>query len=219
MARRYNGRLRTSRNRSCKLFCVSYCSTYAKLGEAWFRQQIANEFKKWKKDKTAVSEFDPKEVFEKPWESRTWWKKERMALAVLQIAAANAQRVLFFGEADIVALSGENILAFVSICREIWESWGLTQAESTSSAKDAGFPPFDKLRQDAGIRKASGFWREKPMPNLGSPFGATIGTDFVDVAVVFYWIFILWSIFRLIHLAACLWIMQKSKMLLRSYEG
>ncbi len=133
----------------------------AKLGEVWFRQQIANEIKRGKKKQPETPPFDPNEVFERPWESRTWWKKERKALAVLQIAASNQQRVYFFGEADIVALSGENILAFVSICREIWESWGLAQAETDPSVKDAEFPPFDYLRQDAGIRKASKLWREK----------------------------------------------------------
>jgi len=143
----------------------------AKLGEAWFRQKIAADLKVQKKTKLTVTKFDPNEVFQRPWESRAWWKKERVALAVLQIAAANAQRVLFFGEADIVALSGENILAFVSICREIWESWGLANADEISTAKDAAFPPFDMLRQDAGIRKASGSWREKI---AASPQGNTL---------------------------------------------
>ncbi len=144
----------------------------AKLGEVWFRQQVAKEVKSGKKKPTPDDiPFDPKEVFRKPWESRTWWKKERVALAVLQIAAANAQRVCFFGATDIIALSGENILAFVSICREIWESWGRAQAESSLSTKEERFPPFDELRQDSGIREASRLWREKI---AASPQGNTL---------------------------------------------
>jgi hypothetical protein len=140
----------------------------AKLGEVWFRQQFTKQTKSVNTDEVP---FDPDEVFDRPWESRQWWKKERMALAVLQIAAANAQRVCFFGESDIIALSGENILAFVSICREIWESWGRTQAESGLSAKDEPIPPFDERRQEAGIREASAEWHKKI---AASPQGNTL---------------------------------------------
>ena len=59
-------------------------------------------------------------------------------------------------------VSGENILAFVSICREIWESWGRTQANSSLAGEVEGFAPFDRLRRtsesvkqvDSGVKKS-----------------------------------------------------------------
>lgn len=140
----------------------------AKLGEVWFRQQFTKQSKNSNASETT---FDSNDVFARPWESRQWWKKERLALAVLQIAASNAQRVRFFGKSDIVALSGENILAFVSICREIWESWGRTQAEPGQSTKDESFHPFHERRQEAGIREASAEWHKKI---AASPQGNTL---------------------------------------------
>ncbi len=125
----------------------------AKLGEAWFRQNAATC-----DDLVALCEL----AAEIPWErnDRKWWKKERTGQAVLQIAAANAQRIPYYGKQDILALAGHNILVFSLICQKIWECW--LQTTDMKSGAETEIPlPFSKLRQDEGIRVASNIWHSK----------------------------------------------------------
>lgn len=128
----------------------------ARLGEAWVRQRLAKN-----------EEINPGEWAtsnEPPWEteSKRWWKKERLALAALQVAAKNSQRLQYFGDADIVLLSGENILVFVSICREIWECDARFSALQ-SDRQHREVRTFSAERQAEGIRDASRSWRDKAM--------------------------------------------------------
>lgn len=108
-----------------------------------------------------------------PWETpaKRWWKKERLLLASLQIAAANAQRLLYFGETDIIQLAGENIVGLICICREIWECDARHRASSYASLAVRGFEPFDRGRQAEGIRDASRIWHDKMK---ASPNGDTL---------------------------------------------
>lgn len=144
----------------------------ARLGEAWVRQQFAHN----EKHPNEIRKVEPSEwesAGEPPWESKpkAWWKKERLPLAALQVAAKNAQRLLYFGDADIVLLSGESILAFVSICREIWECDARYRAMDTEWDDGSEFHAFLKNRQAEGIRDASRSWRD----NISSsPDGNTL---------------------------------------------
>jgi hypothetical protein len=125
----------------------------AKLGEAWFRQNAATS-----DDLVALSEM----ASVRPWEQseRKWWKKERTGQAILQIAAANAQRIPYYGKRDVLALSGHNILVFALICQKIWECW--LQTTDVVSGEVTEIPrPFPNLRQDEGIRVASNIWHSK----------------------------------------------------------
>jgi len=138
----------------------------ARLGEAWVRQCLAKEehldVKTW-------SEPDGP-----PWESKEkqWWKKERLPLAALQVATRNSQRLLYFGDSDLVQISGGNILVFVSICREIWECDMRFRALDVGTTKNATeFEPFDRNRQSEGIRDASRSWRDNIR---SSPDGDTL---------------------------------------------
>lgn len=79
----------------------------AKLGEAWLRQ----------KQLPATLDRDAP-----PWDVKPYWRKERVEVALLQIAGRRRQRAVLSGEEDIIALSGGNILLFLSICQLIWES-------------------------------------------------------------------------------------------------
>ena len=136
----------------------------ARLGEAWVRQRLAKE------EKVNPAEWEAPNV--PPWEeiSKKWWKKERLALAALQVAAKNSQRLLYFGDADIALLSGENILVFVSICREIWECDARYRAlQSEDSLGEC--QSFSTARQAEGIRDASRTWRDK---SQSSPDGDTL---------------------------------------------
>ena len=137
----------------------------AKLGEAWTRQLDARG------ESLDVTDWGPPNAL--PWEvpAKRWWKKERLPLASLQIAAANAQRLLYFGETDIVQLAGENIVAFICICREIWECDARHRAMKTTPQVSRGFEPFNRGRQAEGIRDASRIWHDKMAQ---SPNGNTL---------------------------------------------
>ncbi|MHC4878811.1 MAG: ORC-CDC6 family AAA ATPase [Planctomycetota bacterium] len=138
----------------------------ARLGEAWVRQRLAKD-----------EELDVKTWTEPdgpPWESKAkrWWRKERLPLAALQVATRNSQRLLYYGDMDIVHLSGENILVFVSICREIWECDKRFRALDVGSRQSAPkFEQFDHNRQSEGIRDASRSWRDNIR---SSPDGDTL---------------------------------------------
>jgi len=118
----------------------------AKLGEAWYRQQVARNTGK------------AKQITEKPWdtEARKWWKKERIQQALLQIAAQRRQRMIWSGDADILGLSGNNILIFLSICNFIWAEYLRSEPEIK------GMPHIRSVNlQDAAINEASRHWFKK----------------------------------------------------------
>lgn len=78
----------------------------AKLAEIWLRQKKSREVidrdtNVWGKD---------------------YWKKERRYVALIKIASAKRQRMIYSGEDDIVGLSGNNILSFLTICQHIWDA-------------------------------------------------------------------------------------------------
>ena len=145
----------------------------AKLGEAWVRQQQAAARRKDIKDIATSAQKNPWETIEK-----RWWKKERLPQAILQIASANKQRVPFFGSKDILSMSGENILAFASMCQQIWQCWILTLSDQTDETIQLP-APFEAMRQSEGIREASNIWRQKivtaPKGNTLQRFIDTIG--------------------------------------------
>ncbi len=125
----------------------------AKLGEAWFRQNAASNDDLVELATVATN---------LPWEQaeRKWWRKERTGQAILQIAAANAQRIPYFGKRDVLALAGHNILVFALICQKIWECWLETVDVMSDDGTDVP-RPFSKWRQDEGIRVASNIWHSK----------------------------------------------------------
>lgn len=140
----------------------------ARLGEAWLRQQLGRKRRKASQlDTPSEADIDAALDVESwrengvPWlaAEKRWWRKERLAVAVLQLAASNAQRWPHYGEEDIVLLSGENVLAFLCICREIWEC----DARHHALDKKPYSPsfPFDNERQAEGILDASNHWHRK----------------------------------------------------------
>jgi hypothetical protein len=137
----------------------------AKLCGAWIRQQLAAGIPM---QRLAGADL----VGQQPWNrpEKRWWKKERIPQAVLQIASANRQRVPYLGYKDILSLSGDNILVFASICRQIWECWIRTLRQG-EYAVDQLAHPFERLRQEEGIRSASSIWHDAV---AASPRGNTI---------------------------------------------
>ena len=127
----------------------------AKLAEAWVRQKFSGA--------EELRDDEWKAMEDRPWENsrKRWWKKERAAQVALQVASSNAQRLLFYGEEDILTLSGENILAFISICRSIWECDARHRTEQRTGQSVQKFSGFDEVRQAQGIREASELWHRK----------------------------------------------------------
>ena len=149
-----------------KLFTslVTQSPLSAMLGLAWIRQQS--------NDTDLSVELSGIEEF--PWEqpAKKWWKKERIGLATLQMAAACGQRVPMFGETDILNLSSANILVFGSICQHVWACW------IRSNNGDVLEFPIPVGLQDEGIRNASREWHKKIAEEawLGDSL-----TQFIDV--------------------------------------
>ncbi len=120
----------------------------AKLGEAWMRQ------------KGAPVDLRPDDL---PWDRKPYWKKERTEVAILQIAGQRRQRAILSGEEDIVALSGGNILMFLSICQLIWET------ASQTSTTESGEPelPIGWDAQTVGIFRAGRSWLNRISSEYG----------------------------------------------------
>lgn len=119
----------------------------AKLGEAWLRQKLR------------LSDGSQIDISALEWESesRRWWKKERIEHALLQIAAARGQRMIWYGDNDILTLSGGNILVFLSICQLIWAEFlraGIAAADTLPTI-------HSPIVQDLGIQQASEYWFRK----------------------------------------------------------
>jgi len=96
-----------------------------------------------------------------PWD-RTWWRKERIRQALMQLAARCGQRMTWGGETQILALSGNNILIFVSLCQHIWDSF--LRAQKTKQQNEKINPISDGIPEEAqsiGILSASTHWHDK----------------------------------------------------------
>ena len=143
----------------------------ARLGVAWLLQQLERR----------QGEIAPEAVAAEPWNRRRrrWWRKERNQQALLQIAASQRQKMKWYGPRDIVALSGANVLVFLSMCQFIWAEYGRTKPDS---GEDDGPPRgIATGTQDVGIQEASSYWfrKIKADPNGGDDrhrFVSILGT-------------------------------------------
>ena len=155
-----------SKNRLLKLAKNNLLS--AKLGEIWVRQ------------KGDIENLDVLDS-ELPWEKKKYWKKERREVALLQIASDSQQKPLWCGANDIIALSGGNILVFLSLNQFIWDTWILYKGKDSEVRPQ--LPNIDVHVQSLGVQKASKYWIEKITQETGmsaerSRFVATIAGYF-----------------------------------------
>lgn len=116
----------------------------ARLGEAWARQNGES--------KEVVMHKIPRKT-PYPWDKQ-WWRKERIEQALLQIASRNNQSIQWYGKEDILSLSGGNILAFIRLCRHIWEVW----IRDTNTETFEKLIRIDRQIQAIGIIEASHTW-------------------------------------------------------------
>jgi hypothetical protein len=122
----------------------------ARLGEAWILQKgvVPN-------------------VLEEPWneKGRQWWKKERIDLALLQIAGRCAQRPFWCGRTEVIDLSGGNILIFMSICQIIWDVW--LQIGNGNPERKIRLQEIEPGVQAVGVLRASEYWLKKISQETG----------------------------------------------------
>lgn len=101
-----------------------------------------------------------------PWERKEqqWWRKERVELALAQIASTTQSRPIWSGEEEVLSLSGGNILAFLSICQLIWDM----AVQAAGIEEDAPDFPIDRKWQTVAIHKASEYWLGKILQEFGN---------------------------------------------------
>jgi len=126
----------------------------AKLAEAWLRQgkhaEIALKLRKRPPKKGSY-----------PWE-RTYWKKERVRQALMQLAARCAQRLMWSGEENIIALSTGSTLMFVSLCQHIWDAFLRSErGKPRKERTDLLVSGIDRRVQAVAIQTASTYWYNK----------------------------------------------------------
>lgn len=88
---------------------------------------------------------------------RDWWRKERVDLALVQIAGRCQERPIWAGRKEIVDISGGNILTFLNICQNVWD----TQMQLGERLGNDELKRIDPDLQAIGIFKASDYWLKK----------------------------------------------------------
>jgi hypothetical protein len=109
---------------------------------------------------------------------KKWWRKERLMQGVLQLAARRAQRLLWWGSGDVLALSAPNITVFLHLCHAVWDLFlkgeQLKPEPKRQDLLEAG--TIREVLQAAGIQSASRQWHDK----LGEQPGGDVRRRFID---------------------------------------
>ncbi len=117
-----------------------------RLAGAWVLQQLQR----------GVSESKiTREVAERPWSAKKSWRKERIDIALLQIASVANQRRYYFSWETALYLSGANISVFLLIFAEIWDMASKADIHPLKNY------PLDPQLQTDGIFVASDKWRNR----------------------------------------------------------
>lgn len=119
---------------------------------AWIRQKSGST-----KKSTSFSQPPPIDG-STPWAAQPYWQKERVHQALMQIASANRQALMWSGEDDILNLSGGQILIFLFLLQHIWDAW----LRDKRGVTDGEFKfPIEGDVQSQGVMEASIEWRSK----------------------------------------------------------
>jgi len=132
----------------------------ARLLEAWVLQLIDRVAPKGRQaaiDMLAISLLEAMR-------QKEWWIKERLELALTQIAARCQERPIWCGSSEVVALSGGSILTFLSLCQFIWDTHN--QLGPAEPPRDV-LPAIDEVIQAIGVFKASDYWLKKIAAETG----------------------------------------------------
>lgn len=103
-----------------------------------------------------------------PWGHR-WWRKERVGVALVQIASQARQRKLYYGWQNIQYLAGGNITALIYMLGEIWD-------EALRNGVQPLVEEIPPSMQSEGIRKAAERWlaRDKNEVSKGAKRHAVV---------------------------------------------
>lgn len=145
---------------------------HARLAEAWLAQRRASA------DVTR----NELGFVQPPWQGirgASIWLSSRRSQALVQVAWQSRKRLPWAGNADFMALSGEHILAFLSLCKHVWAAWSRSLEEQELIGFPKGAPPPSVAVQSVAIDTASAYWHRKMLetPELGHAI-----RDFVDYA-------------------------------------
>lgn len=116
-----------------------------RLAEAWALQRL----RRGVHEHTVLAELP-----NYPWRNSSW-KKERIQIALLQIASLTNSKRRYFGWKTILYLSGANISSFLLLCSEIWD---LATKNDLNPFEDV---PLPALVQADAIHEASNQWRNR----------------------------------------------------------
>lgn len=139
---------------------------------AWIRQKTAAK-------KSTLPSQPPLVDGPTPWASQPYWQKERIHQALMQIASANRQVMMWSGEDDILSLCGGHLLIFLFLLQHIWDAW----LRDKRGLVDGVFKfPIDDDVQSQGIMEASIEWRSKQIEGANArqrkTFVDTLGEHF-----------------------------------------
>ena len=139
---------------------------------AWIRQKCAGK-------KSVLPAHPPSIDDAIPWASQPYWQKERVNQALMQIASANRQVLMWSGEDDILSLCGGHLLIFLFLLQHIWDAWLRDKRGLVDGAFN--FPVSDDV-QSQGIMEASIEWRSKQIEGTNAlqrkTFVDTLGEHF-----------------------------------------
>jgi hypothetical protein len=145
------------------------------LASGWVRQRGMG-----KKSENRINQEPPKTP-PYPWENK-WWKKERTSQALMQLAARCGQRMLWAGKEQVLALTGTNILIFISISQHIWDTFIRIQKEKSFNNNVEWDFKIPEDVQTVGIYSASIYWfnkiSEQPGGNSRKRFIEFLGRKF-----------------------------------------
>lgn len=114
-----------------------------RLAGAWAIQRMKRKVP----EDVILSELKPR-----PWVTNKWWRKERIGIALQQIASLANQKRRYFGWHTVMYLSGANISAFLLLCGEVWDMAIKMDADPTKKRS------LSEIIQTEGIYLASERW-------------------------------------------------------------
>jgi hypothetical protein len=87
------------------------------LATAWFQQGKKERFATFNINDFSGNSF--------PWKRtvKEWWRKERIKLALMQLASNCNQSLVWSGIDEILSLGSAGTLVFLNICRHIWDTY------------------------------------------------------------------------------------------------
>lgn len=122
---------------------------------AWLRQKSPGKTTVGRNPKSLGP---PPEGGTLPWSTKPYWYKERVHHALMQIASANRQALVWSGVEDLMSLGGGQILVFLFLLQHVWDAW--LRDQRGEPAEQLSFPIRHEV-QTQGVREASIEWRHK----------------------------------------------------------